>query len=170
MFKNTSKLLIKQHNDNHMKLINHFTVSSKNPELPFFISEITENPKNKSTLFLFGKTVLNKEYVNCVVNVNNVQREIFVMPKEGKTVEEVEKEIKELMKKNSAMKKIPADFSKVNKRYCFELDVDHRNEMTEVLKISYSFRYRNLSGLKDQGQTYKGIFGNTYKALEMFML
>ncbi len=119
---------------------------------------------------MFGKTLISKEFVNCVVSVKDVQREIYIMPKEGHSVEEVEEEIKSLMAKNSAMKKIPAEFTKVKKRYCFELDVDHRNELVDVLKISYSFKYRNLSGLKDQGKTYKGIFGNTYKSLEMFML
>lgn len=87
------------------------------------------------------------------------------MPKENCTVAQVEKEVRELMSKNSAMKKIPAEFSKVKKRYCFELDVDNRNDLTDVLKVSYSFSYRSLNGLKPIGKTYKGVFGNTYKSL-----
>ncbi len=45
------------------------------------------------------------------------------------------------------------------------MDVDFRNQETEVLKIEYSFKQRSLNGLKAIGKTYKGVFGNSYKPL-----
>ena len=43
------------------------------------------------------------------------------------------------------------------------MEIDHRDQEFECLKVSYSFRYGDLRSLKQIGQTYRGIFGNTYR-------
>ena len=52
---------------------------------------------------------------------------------------EVEEEIKGLISQHSRDSKIPIIYEIVKKRYCFEYDVDNRNEEIDVLKLSYSF-------------------------------
>lgn len=66
--------------------------------------------------------------------------------------------------------KIPAKFETVNRKYCFEYKVDFRNEETEVVKMSYSFRHRAMIWIPQEGTSYKGVFGQSYKPSELFFL
>ena len=137
--------------------------------LLFFLTEIVPDFKNNSNLYLFGKTKKNNEFINTCIQVKNIMREIYVMPREGNTVQQVEEEIKGLIS-NSKNKKIDIKFEIVKKKYCFELDVDYRNIETEILKVSFSFEKRTLNWLRQTGKTYKGVFGINNQALELFML
>jgi DNA polymerase elongation subunit (family B) len=61
-------------------------------------------------------------------------------------------------------------FEKVKRKYCFEYKVDYRNEEVEVVKMSYSFKSRPLNSLPQEGTSYKGVFGLSYKPSELFFL
>jgi len=63
-----------------MKIVRRFKKKGKCPKLPFFISDIVPKFKDNSVLYLFGKVPLEEEYVNTVVTVKDVMREIYVMP------------------------------------------------------------------------------------------
>lgn len=93
-----------------------------------------------------------------------------MIPWENHTVEEVEEEIREKIADHSWDKKIPINYQKVLKKYCFEFEVSKRNEEQPVLKLSYSFKYRRLNWLEPKGKTYQGLFGLSYTALELFFL
>ena len=53
---------------------------SEREKLKFFITEITPNFRDKSSLFLYGKALIRNEFVSAVVKIDNIMREIYVVP------------------------------------------------------------------------------------------
>lgn len=134
--------------------------------LDFFLLDAVEDLDNASIVYLFGKVLLNKKYINTCVQVNSIQREVYVMPKKGFTAKQVEQEIKDLISGNKAYNNADIKFARVVKRYCFEMDVDFRNEDVEVVQINYSYRLPALNLIGQVGNSFKGVFGVTTPPLE----
>ena len=140
-------------------------------DAPFFIADIIESPVDKSAIYLIGKLSVSKRNVSSCIKVGGLRREIYVLPKIGYTVKQVEEEIKELFQsKGRSVKKLDLELTHVQKKYCFELDVDNRNQNNDVLQISYSFSHPPVKWLKQVGRTFKGVIGMTYTPVELFMM
>lgn len=154
----------------HQTLQDVATLSKGHGKFRFFILDAVPSAFKKDTIFFFGKAQTETGFVNSCITVNNLQREIYIMPKLGRTVREVEEEVRALIQNHPKDKKVPVTYETVRKKYCFELDVDYRNQETEVLKLSYSFKYPAFSWLNQDGQFFKGVFGLSYKPLELFFL
>jgi DNA polymerase alpha subunit A len=137
--------------------------------LNFFLTEIIPDNKNSSIIYLFGKSKKQDTFINTCVKVKDLKREIYIMPKREATAEEVIGEIESLIK-NSKEGKLDYQMEIVKKKYCFELDVDYRNEEVDVVKLSYSFDKKALTSIKQIGNKYKGVFGLNYNPIEIFML
>ncbi len=132
-----------------------------NKQFKFFLSEIFPCQKDNSAIYLIGKTFMesNGKSVSTCLKILNVMREVYIMPKIGKSIDEVEKEIKILIQNKVKYRKIPIEYSRVKRKYCFELNVDFRDDEIEVLKLSYPFRFPRLIWLNQVGSSFKGVFG-----------
>lgn len=149
----------------HNKLKQHF---GKMQKVAFFISDMVECMTDKSILYLIGKIAFENKYYSTCVKIEDVCRELYVFPRMGYTADQVQEEINQLLTKSHNKAKI--EISKVTRKYCFELNLDSRNEDTEIIKISYSFKIPLLSWLKQTGETYKGVIGASYTPTELFMM
>jgi DNA polymerase alpha subunit A len=138
----------------------------KETHLDFFLLDAVEDVDNTSIVYLFGKVLSKKQYINACIQVSNIQREVYIMPRIGFSVQEIEQEVKDTISSLKNFGKADLIFTKITKKYCFELDVDFRNEDVEVLKISYSYKAPSLGALGQIGRTYKGVFGVGTNALE----
>ena len=110
------------------------------------------------------------DFISATLRVTDIQREIYVVPRRDCSVEDVTKELRYLHSSHGSDSKIPVEFETVRRKYCFEYKIDYRNEEVEVVKLSYSFKYKPLSWLPLEGTSYKGVFGLTYKPSELFFL
>lgn len=70
------------------------------------------------------------------------------MPKLDSPVQSVLEEVKNLIENHPKDKKIQVRYEIVKRKYCFELDVDFRNEEVDVVKLNYSFRHGPLTWLQ----------------------
>jgi DNA polymerase alpha subunit A len=138
--------------------------------LDFFLLDAVEDIDNASIAYLFGKVFLNRKHINACVQVNNIQREVYVMPKKGFNAKQVEQEVKDLIAGNKSFNNAEVKFSRVTKRYCFEMDVDYRNEDVEVLQVNYSYRLPPLTLIGQVGNTFKGVFGLSTPPLEILTI
>ena len=137
-------------------------------KVAFFISDIVESTIDKSVLYLVGKIQHEGKYYSTCIKIEDLQREYYVFPRYGFTAAQVEEEINQLQSKSHNKNKL--ELSRVNKKYCFELNLDTRNEETEVIKVNQSFRQPVPSWLKQSGETYKGVIGTSYTPTELFMM
>lgn len=144
------------------------SIYSKN-ELMFFLVDACEGIDDHSCIYLFGKVKHEDSLINTCVQIPNQQREIYIIPKEGKSVEEVQKEVSFFFEKN---KKVVDEikYTSVKRGYCFEFEVDRRNEMMDVLLVNYPYKFSFPSLLPSEGKTYKGVFGHSYTSLELFFI
>ena len=138
--------------------------------LSFFLLDATECPENMSVIYLFGKSEIEGKFIDTCVQVTDLRREIYIMPRRGISVADVEIEIRGLLSGSRGLTKADIKYEKVIKKYCFEMDVDYRNEEVEVLCVSYSFKQTAISNLSQYGKTYKGVFGISTPPLELFIL
>eukprot|EP00049_Salpingoeca_infusionum_P006656 m.109809 g.109809 ORF g.109809 m.109809 type:complete len:1528 (-) comp13382_c3_seq1:218-4801(-) len=130
------------------------------------------------TVFLFGKVWVEEasSFVSCCLTVNNLERNVFVVPRERKvdehgndTAEEVDnaqvfEEVSDVLFKHGIPK---FDTKPVTRNYAFEChDVPH--EM-EVLKIKYSASLPRLPN-DMAGKTFSHIFGTNISPLERFLM
>lgn len=129
-------------------------------------------------VFLFGKKLGRdrKEFVSCCVNVKNMQRSVYFLPrefvydfstqketKEEVSVEELWKELDEIMTKNKIRN---WTMSQVVKKYAFEdPDVPHEADWVEV---NYSFSDPMLD-IKE-GRTFCKVFGANTGGLESLIM
>jgi DNA polymerase alpha subunit A len=127
-------------------------------------------------VYLIGKVLLEnpsgpKKYTSCCVQVNNCERNLFVLPRvidgEPAAFPKVYEETKRIMKK------IGCDVFKckpVKRKYAFEHS-DVPREETTYLKVKYPAKKGNLPlELCSNGDTYSHIFGMSSSALELFLL
>ncbi|KAI8579056.1 hypothetical protein K450DRAFT_175568 [Umbelopsis ramanniana AG] len=134
--------------------------------------------REKGQVYLFGKT-LNKAtntYISCCVTVKNIQRSVFVLPRQYKldksghtTDEEVDhgavfSEL-EAVRTRSRITKWAC--KPVTRKYAFE--EQNVPQESEYLKIKYSFEQpqlpQNLSG-----STFSHIFGSNTNPLELLLI
>ena len=149
--------------------INHIRSKlGKLQKVPFFIADIVESTIDKSILYLIGKIQHEGKYYSTCVKVEDMQRELYVFPRYGYTAQQVEEEITQLQSKSHYKNKL--ELSRVTKKYCFELNIDTRNEATEIVKINQSFKQGVPSWLKQCGETYKGVVGSSYTPTELFIM
>ncbi|KAJ3161309.1 DNA-directed DNA polymerase alpha catalytic subunit pol1 [Geranomyces michiganensis] len=129
-------------------------------------------------VYLFGK-VQNKEngsYISCCSVVNNIQRNVFVLPREKLlgadglptdkevTMTDVFTEFDELRRKHRVTEFASA---KVSRNYAFELPGVPAE--AEYLKVVYPFSQPELP-TKLAGKSFSRVFGANTSALEMFVL
>eukprot|EP00048_Salpingoeca_helianthica_P009471 m.135750 g.135750 ORF g.135750 m.135750 type:complete len:1505 (+) comp14876_c1_seq4:44-4558(+) len=129
-------------------------------------------------VYLFGKVWMPdvKAFLSCCVTVRNVERNLFVLPRDVKlsvhnepTSDKVEmsdvyEEVGELLTSSGVQKFL---CKPVTRKYAFELP-DVPAEAT-FLKIKYSAEYPRLSG-DTSGRTFSHILGTTVGPLERFLM
>ncbi|XP_072306789.1 DNA polymerase alpha catalytic subunit [Eucyclogobius newberryi] len=146
----------------------------------FYWLDAFEDPYSQpGVVYLFGKVWIEsaKSYVSCCVSVRNIERTMYLLPREFKVnpqngvvsdtpvgMMDVYQEFNELSEKFRIMK---FKSKKVEKNYAFEIpDVPTR---CEYLEMRYSAEYPPLpSDLK--GATFSHVFGTNTSSLEHFLL
>jgi len=135
--------------------------------------------KQPGTVYLFGKVWIEsaKAYVSCSVAVKNIERQIFILPREkkrGVDGSETDEPVgfidvyQEFNEKIATKHKIMKFISrKVQKAYAFEIqDVP---VTSEYLEVRYSAEYPQLpSDLS--GETFSHVFGTNTSSLELLLL
>ncbi|XP_068733005.1 DNA polymerase alpha catalytic subunit-like [Montipora capricornis] len=148
--------------------------------LKFYWFDVYEDRlKQPGTVYLFGKLWIEsaKAFVSCSLAVKNIERQIFILPREKKrdvdgsetdqpvTFIDVYQEFNEkIATKHKIMKFISR---KVQKAYAFEIqDVP---VMSDYLEVRYSADHSQLpSDLS--GETFSHIFGTNTSSLEILLL
>lgn len=147
--------------------------------LGFYLLEIVEEPSPPHNLTLTGRVNVNHlkpgapaVYKSIKIKVKNVMREFYVIPRREHSAEQVVEEISQQInsKRTKADMKSDLQIDVVPKKYCFEYVVDLRGAQRDVVRVRYPFRYPALTGIQLEGETYSGIFGMNYTALELFQL
>lgn len=136
--------------------------------------------KQPGTVYLFGKVWIEaaKSYVSCCLQVKNILKKVFLLPRQKKMnmktkeesdepvkIMEVYQEFNDLVAKKYKILQFKSKVS--TKRYSFEkLDVPVE---AEYLEVHYSPEYPSLpSDLC--GETFSHVFGTNTPSLEMFLL
>ena len=78
--------------------------------------------KNQMSLVLFGRVKSKSGEIEAKIIVQNPKRLIYIFPKRGEDLADVEKEVREKLGKDQNVVK----FSRVTKKYCFEINLDYR--------------------------------------------
>ncbi|KAK9497008.1 hypothetical protein O3M35_012802 [Rhynocoris fuscipes] len=125
------------------------------------------------TVFLFGKLFVPsaKSYVSCCVTVKNIERQIFLLPKEKKengalvTMSDVYEEFNTKISEKYKIKQFKS--KKSTKKYAFGhegIPIE-----SEYLEVRYSASYHPLpSNLS--GETFSHVFGTRTSFLEILFL
>lgn len=135
-------------------------------------------------VYLFGRALVpgtENETVSCCVTVQNVQRNLFLLPREFKlknandetstTNEPVSmKDLYEEFHQIARRHHIPKFLSKpVTRKFAFEERTDGVPEEATYMKVVYSSKFPTLP--RDlKGKTFSHCFGTKSSALELFML
>lgn len=144
----------------------------------FWVDAMQGENHMSDNIYLFGKVFSPeaKAHVSCCVTVQNVERQIFVLPrafkvdKDGDTTDEpvgmmdVYAEMAEIMKHHGITSQ---QCKPVERKYAFEQH-DVPREAT-WLKFKYSAKFAKLPmGLK--GKTFSHVFGTNIDPLERFIM
>ncbi|EJS42033.1 pol1p [Saccharomyces arboricola H-6] len=124
-----------------------------------------------TTLILFGKVKLrNDKYVSAMVQVNGLCRELFFLPREGKTPADVHEEIIPLLMDKYGLDNIRAKPQKM--KYSFELpDIPSENDYLKVL-----LPYQTPKSSRDtipsdlSSDTFHHVFGGNANIFESFVI
>jgi DNA polymerase alpha subunit A len=169
------------------------TAPEKCNYLDFFWLDAYEHYDQPGKIYLFGKvkvedtkanvTSADPKFVSCCVVVNDVQRNLFVLPREtrkrGKTITDepvsmtdMYEEMKQVL--SPLLPKLQGQAFKckmVERNYAFELP-DVPREKTKYLKVVYSAKYKSPDQYTCDkgGSTFKRIFGGSTTAIENFLL
>uniref|UniRef100_A0AAY4AWZ0 DNA-directed DNA polymerase n=1 Tax=Denticeps clupeoides TaxID=299321 RepID=A0AAY4AWZ0_9TELE len=145
----------------------------------YWLDAFEDQFSQPGVVFLFGKVwiELAKAHVSCCVAVKNIERTIYILPREHKmnmpsgqqtdspvSMMDVYEEFNSLSEKFKIMK---FKSKKVEKNYAFEIpDVPTQSE---YLEVRYSAEMPQLpSDLK--GSTFSHVFGTNTSSLELFLL
>ncbi|KAL0275791.1 UNVERIFIED_CONTAM: hypothetical protein PYX00_003535 [Menopon gallinae] len=147
----------------------------------FYWFDAYEDPvKQPGVVYMFGKVYIEsaKSYVSCCVTVKNIQRKIYLLPREKKfdmkTNTQTEEPITVLDVYQEFNQKIANSYKimnflsrKVVKKYAFELsDVPEESEYLEVKYPSTGPKLQSdLSG-----ETFSRVFGTNTSALELLLV
>ncbi|XP_020388539.2 DNA polymerase alpha catalytic subunit [Rhincodon typus] len=146
----------------------------------YWVDAYEDQYHQPGVVYLFGKVWIEsaKTHVSCCVAVKNIQRTIYLLPREtridlktGKDTEtpvvilDVYQEFNELISEKYKIMKFKS--KKVDRKYSFEIpDVP---ENCEYLEISYAADLPPLpSDLK--GETFSQVFGTNSSSLELLLL
>ncbi|KAM5221113.1 DNA polymerase alpha catalytic subunit [Ctenodactylus gundi] len=167
-----------QVDSNHLPLVKG---ADEEQVFQFYWLDAYEDQYNQpGVVFLFGKVWIEsaKIHVSCCVMVKNIERTLYLLPREVKIDLNTEKETgtpvtmkdvyDEFDEKIAAKYKIMKFKSKVlEKNYAFEIpDVP---EKSEYLEVRYSAEVPQLpQGLK--GETFSHVFGTNTSSLELFLM
>ncbi|XP_024910225.1 DNA polymerase alpha catalytic subunit isoform X2 [Cynoglossus semilaevis] len=145
----------------------------------YWLDAFEEQYNHAGVVYLFGKVWIEsaQSHVSCCVSVKNIERTIFLLPREFKVdpkTEEVSDTPVEMMDVYQEFSELSEKFKimkfkskKVDKNYCFEIPDIPTN--SEYLEIRYSADFPALpSTLK--GATFSHIFGTNTSSLEHFLL
>ncbi|XP_048588403.1 DNA polymerase alpha catalytic subunit [Nematostella vectensis] len=135
--------------------------------------------KQPGVVYLFGKVKIESagKYVSCCVTIKNIDRNIFILPREKRIgadgsesensvgFKDVYEEFNEkIASKNKIMKFV---CRKVEKSYAF--DIEDIPTSSEYLEVRYSAEYPQLpSDLK--GETFSHVFGTNTTSMELLLL
>ncbi|KAG7487342.1 hypothetical protein MATL_G00022240 [Megalops atlanticus] len=145
----------------------------------YWLDAFEDQYSQPGVVYLFGKVWIEsaKAHVSCCVSVRNIERTMYLLPRERKvnmamgqetdslvSIMDVYQEFNELSEKFKIMK---FKSKKVEKNYAFEIpDVPTQSE---YLEVRYSAEMPPLpSGLK--GATFSHVFGTNTSSLEHFLL
>jgi hypothetical protein len=78
--------------------------------------------KNQISLILFGKVKSSKGEIEAKILIQNPKRLIYIFPKRGAKIEDVEQEVRDKLGNDQKKVKI----TRVHKKYCFEINLDYR--------------------------------------------
>jgi DNA polymerase alpha subunit A len=145
----------------------------------FWIDAYEDARNNPGCLFLFGKVrVADGRFASCCVTVRNLQRCIFVLPRDTDrdaggpvSMADVYKEVSGTLKETIFRKSEHQFAAKMVKRnYAFELP-DIPREEHEYLKCVYPARFGPVpKEVAMGGRTFRRIFGGENPNLETFLL
>lgn len=91
-------------------------------------------------MFLFGKSRCKDKYINTCIQVRGLMRKVYIMPRRDHSVEEVMSEVQEKLACVRNQKAYAFQLATVSRRYCFELEVDYRDEEVDVVQLTYSYK------------------------------
>ncbi|SMN18593.1 similar to Saccharomyces cerevisiae YNL102W POL1 Catalytic subunit of the DNA polymerase I alpha-primase complex [Maudiozyma saulgeensis] len=124
-----------------------------------------------NTLVLFGKVkALDNTMISAMVQINGLERDLYFLPREGKTPNDIHEEIVPLLMEKYGLSNIRAKSQKM--KYAFELPgIPHEADYLKVLlpfntpKSSYDLIPPDLSS-----ETFHHVFGGNTNILEQFLI
>ncbi|KAG1697229.1 DNA polymerase alpha catalytic subunit [Nymphon striatum] len=143
----------------------------------YWIDAYEDFKKQSGMIYLFGKVYIEsaKVHVSCCINVRNINRQIFVLPrtmrladKEGNdpvTIKDVYMEFNEKVLNQYKIKSFKS--RKVNKGYAF--GISGIPEQSDYLEFQYSAEFPSLP-MTLSGDTFSHVFGTNTSSLESFLL
>ena len=146
-------------------------VNSDGTVYMYWYDAIEEQILLKPSVIFFGKIYepLTKSYSSISLVIKNITRKLFILPKPEyeEHINEVYTEFDELRRKRfNYIREFQC--KQVNKKYCFELPIDHNKPHT-VLKAKYCADYGSIP-LNLTGETFSYIFGKNSSLLENIIL
>ncbi|XP_014669272.1 PREDICTED: DNA polymerase alpha catalytic subunit-like [Priapulus caudatus] len=144
------------------------TNESGDEVLRMFWLDAYEDPfKQTGTVYMFGKVWLeaSKTYISCCLIIKNIERQIFLLPKDDMTFQDVYNEFNDKYATEYHIRKFKCKRAK--KYYAFEkFEVPSEADYLEV-KYSHDFPAlpSNLCG-----NTFSHVFGTNTACLEMLLL
>ncbi|XP_071838856.1 DNA polymerase alpha catalytic subunit-like [Apostichopus japonicus] len=137
----------------------------------YWIDAYEDQYKQPGVVYLFGKVYIEKAkaYVSCCVTVKNIERVMYLLPKDKNgdkevTMPDVYEEFDDLATHYKITK---YRSRKVTKQYCFS--VSGIPAESEYLEVRYGAEYPPLpEGLK--GKTFSHVFGCKTSSLELFLM
>jgi hypothetical protein len=88
----------------------------------YFLQGAEIHQDRQDSIILFGKIKSGNQFIESKILIKNPKRTIYVFPKRDEKFEDVETEIREKLGKDAKNLK----FSKVKKKYCFEINIEYR--------------------------------------------
>lgn len=134
--------------------------------------------EKNGTVYMYGKTAVNNDFVSCCVVVKNNFHNLFVLPRKKEDGEEyslmeVHNEMKSVLQPSCIPKVQGASWGGkvVKRKYAFGDSTVPREER-EYLKVVYDAKYPKPSEdvCKNGGTTFSHIFGSGASTLENFIL
>ncbi|KAJ2468610.1 DNA-directed DNA polymerase alpha catalytic subunit pol1 [Coemansia sp. RSA 2322] len=126
--------------------------------------------ERNNNVYLFGKVAHGSSYQSCCVQVSNIERNVFLLPRIDPATNErfdaldVHRDFEEI-----ALRSGVRDFAckPVERKYAFEIAGVPAS--AEYLKVVYAFSQPVLPA-DISGSTFERAFGTTYSALELLLL
>ena len=124
-----------------------------------------------NTLLLFGKVqALDNTMISAMIQINGLERDLYFLPREGKTPDEIHEEIVPLLMEKYGLTNIRAKSQKM--KYAFELPGIPKE--TDYLKVLLPFKPpKSASDLIPpnlSSETFHHVFGGNTNILEQFLI